>query len=147
MTQLDKIKNRYARARQLYLARHPNLIPISPQKVYVCGLCGRANVWDMQSHMQTHMETPPAGLRYLIPMQFERANRKLRDGMQFIRLLVINVDTDELDENYPVGWNVLMLSHKSRVTDIDGKSMHWDKKRRKFRYWFWICILVMVTIL
>ena len=143
MTQLEKIKIRYEKAKNNYLAMHPTLTPVNTAKTYTCGICGKKEIFDIASHMDKHNQEIPEANNYFLSMPYERANRLIQNGIKFIKVLTY---TEFAVQTEVTPYNALNFKDNQKLTDCNEVNIKWSAKSKQFkRYFFGIMILIILT--
>ena len=143
MTQLEKIKIRYDRAKSNYLAMHPTLTPVNIQKVYTCGICGKKEIYDITSHMDKHNQEVPEATNYFLSLPYERVNQLIQQGKRFIKVLTF---TEFAVQTEVTPFNALNFKDNQKLIDCNDVKIKWSAKSKQFKkYFFGILVIIILT--
>lgn len=141
MTQLEKIKQRYDKAKSNYLAKNPVLTPINTNKLYACGLCGKTNLIDISAHMAIHNQEVPTANNYFLSLPFEKVNSLIRNGKEFIKVLTFG----EFAVNTEVTqYNALNFKNGQKLIDCNDQKIKWNKHSKQFKKLFWLLVIGII---
>ena len=141
--EIERIKENYNRAYQVYRAKNPILQEINTEvKKITCGLCGSSvPTEEINEHMQLHEVQPPTGLKYQLTLPFRIVNGKLSRGAKFVKLLVLYSSDKAVTSNY----NGLNLPDWHKLTDCDEVTIRYSAKKNRFVRALWVLAVILLT--
>ena len=141
--EIERIKENYNRAYQVYRAKNPILQAVNTEsKTITCGLCGASVLTsEITEHTQRHEIAPPTGLKYQLTLPFRIVNGKLSRGAKFVKLLVLYSNDKAVTTNY----NGLNLPDWHKLTDCDEFTIRYSAKKNRFIRALWVLVVILLT--